>query len=371
MSVSPNAPNGVGFRYKKTTESSWTTATYTGGISTQSGTFSVTLDNLASETTYDVVAYMNVWNGSPYTEITRSGQFTTEAAQNNVPTGWLELPQVTGSEDLVLTMYKSGGTSGSESDRNYTVNYSKTYYSALWTAYTLTNADVTGGQNSSKNWTTNNSIFNGNYQVTVTNSNNSYPSNYQDADIYTRGHQIPNADRTSSSTANAQTYYVSNQTPQIGNKFNGSIWGSLETAARGFVVTNSSNTNYNAGYTKTDVLYVITGPCYGKYGTSETPSYLTKQSGSNVTPASLPIPKYYWKVLLKVKWNGSEISSACAIGFWYEHKEYTSGSFNDATYVKSVNQIESWTGFNLFANLPDSIEESVENNSDWDTFRTF
>ena len=287
--MSPYAPNGVGFRYKKTTETSWQTVVYSGGISTQNGTFSVTLDNLASSTTYDVVAYMNVWNGSGYIEKTCSGQFTTAASQGNVPTGWLELPAVTGNEDLVLTMYKSDGTSGSESDRNYTVNYSQTYYSALWTAYTLTNADVTGGQTSSKNWTTNESIFGGEYQVTVTSKNGSYPSNYQNADLYSRGHQIPNADRTSSSTANAQTYYVSNQTPQIQNKFNGSIWGSLETAARGFVVTNSGNANYKADYTKTDVLYVITGPCYGKYGTSETPSYLTKQSDSEVSPASAPV----------------------------------------------------------------------------------
>ena len=343
--------------------------TYAEGITASNGSFSVTLDNLASETTYDVEAYMSVWNGSIYVEITKTGQFTTSAASTNVPTGWLELPAVTGSEDLVVTMYTSDGTSGSESDRNYTMNYSKERYAALWVAYTLTENDVVAGKTGSKNWTYNNSVFGGSYQVGVTTANGSYPSNYVDASAYSRGHQIPSADRTSSTTANNQTYYVTNQTPQLQNKFNASIWGALEKAGRGFVVTssNSSNDSYNASFTKTDVLYVITGPCYGKKGTSETPDYLT--ASSSVTPTQVPIPKYYWKVFLKVKWDGDSISGASAIGFWMEHKEYDNSTYTN--YVKSVNQIEEWTGFDLFTNLPDNIEESVEANTNWTTFRDF
>ena len=362
----------MGFRYKKSSESTWTDVTYTGGITTSAGTFTVTLDNLAPYTVYDVEAHMQVHNGTEYVYKSCSGQFRTKASQNAIPSGWLELPAITNSEDLVLTMYKSGGTSGSDSDRNYSVNYSKTYYSALWTAYTLTESDITSGNTGNQSWTYNNSIFSGNYQVGVTSSKGSYPSNYSNASLYSRGHQIPNADRTSSSTANDQTYYVSNQTPQIQNKFNGSIWGALETAARGFLVTSSNNSNYNGSFTKTDVLYIITGPSYGKAGTSETPSYL--QASSNISPSSVPIPKYYWKVLLKVKWqdNGSAIADACAIGFWFEHKEYTNNeNYYDSSFVKSVNEIESFTGFNLFANLPDELEEAVESNSSWETFKAF
>lgn len=358
----------MGFRYKKSSESTWTNVTYAEGITASGGSFSVTLDNLAALTTYDFEAHMSVWNGSGYDEISKTGQFTTSPASTNVPTGWLELPATTGNEDLVVTMYKSGGTSGSASDRNYTMNYSKSRYAALWVAYTLTENDVVAGNTGSKNWTYNNSVFGGQYQVGVTQTNGSYPSNYTNASDYSRGHQIPSADRTSSTAANNQTYYLTNQTPQLQNKFNDSIWGALEKAARGFVVTDASNTNnYNASFTKTDVRYVITGPCYGKDGTSETPDYLT--ASSSVTPNQVPIPKYYWKVFLKVKWDGDTIQSACAIGFWMEHKTYENSTYTN--YVQSVNQIEEWTGFNLFANLPDSIEESVEANSNWQTFQNF
>ena len=372
MSVSPNQPQPVGFRYKKASESSWQDILYLGGITTSSGSFSVSIDNLSPETTYDFEAYMSVWTDSGYKEISKSGRFTTKAV-SVVSASWLELPAITGNEDLVLTMYKTGGTSGSEANRNYSFNYSKQYYAALWTAYTLTEEDVVAGNSGSTNWTYNNAVFDGNYQVGVSTNQGSYPSNYNNASSYSRGHQIPKADRTSTSTAMTQTFYLSNQTPQLQNKFNGSIWGSLEKAGRGFVVTSShsDNDNYNGSFTKTDVLYVITGPSYGKKGTSETPTYLTA-SNSTIQPQSLPVPKYYWKVFLKVKKDSNgNITSAKAIGFWFEHREYDSDKEKYTDFTTSVNQIETWTGFDLFANLPDSIEDTAESNTNWETFSKF
>ena len=42
-----------------------------------------------------------------------------------------------------------------------------------------------------------------------------------------------------------------------------------------------------------------------------------------------------------------------------------------ATYAVSVKTIESYTGLDIFANLPDSIESEAENNSNWQTFQNF
>ena len=33
----------------------------------------------------------------------------------------------------------------------------------------------------------------------------------------------------------------------------------------------------------------------------------------------LPVPNYYWKALLKVKWSGTTVTSASTIGFWLHH----------------------------------------------------
>ena len=189
---------------------------------------------------------------------------------------------------------------------------------------------------------------------------NSYPTMYN-ASSYTKGHQIPNADRKSNSVANSQTYYVTNQTPQIGNKFNGSIWGNLETAIR--------NLTQN-----TDVVYVVTGAAYKTVGGNETVKTLTAAS-SSTNPQKVPVPNYYWKALLKVKMNSAgEVTSASAIGFWFEHKDYDSGT-SYTTGACSVDFIEQKTGFDLFTNLPgdnaSGFEKSAEANTSWTTFQNF
>lgn len=225
----------------------------------------------------------------------------------------------------------------------------------MWVAYPLSGTHKSGAASTSS-WRYNPNIANSD-QVKITDS--SYPTMYNASD-YARGHQCPNADRKSNDQMNAQTYYVTNQTPQLQDKFNGSIWGSLETAVRGLVSSAS------------DTVYVATGPAYRKVGGSETINYLTGISGAN--PASLAIPNYYWKALLKVKRNGSgEITSASAIGFWFPHREYNSDTehYYDSSFVVSVDQIETWTGFDLFTNLPSALQTTAEANTSWSTFQSF
>ncbi|MBQ1648679.1 MAG: DNA/RNA non-specific endonuclease, partial [Bacteroidales bacterium] len=83
----------------------------------------------------------------------------------------------------------------------------------------------------------------------------------------------------------------------------------------------------------------------------------------------LPIPNYYFKVLLKVKRSGGSITSASAIGFWFTHEAHSGENWQN--FAVSVDEIERKTGFNFFANLPPSIEASAETNTNWNTFRNF
>ena len=326
-----------------------------------SGSLDFFLDGLTASKTYYYQAYVQVWDTATSTAVLCYGEvrsFTTGKASDFTPSGWLELPATTGNEDYVGAFYGSGGNT--DANRNYSYNYSYTYYASLWTAYPLSYSHKSGNP-SSHNWIYNPNITNYTYQVKVRTSDGSYTSMYGNS-AYSRGHQIPNADRLSDDTMNAQTYYVTNQTPQLQEKFNGSIWGSLETAVRNLVTQDG------------EVVYVVTGPVYRKVGGSETINYLTGASGKNANPASLPIPNYYWKAILKVKYTRNEITRASAIGFWLNHREYTtSESFTN--YVVSVDQIEAWTGFDLFTNLPGTnsagIEKAAESNTSWQTFQNF
>ena len=244
-------------------------------------------------------------------------------------------------------------------------------FTSMWIAYPLYSDTYDGENQYSGTWApatgngfgTNNS--NG-YQINVwDNSYNVYfgDTMYSESfstsnskEYYARGHQIPDADRQYNQDMVKQTYYAINSTPQIQRKFNGGIWQQLEQAVR-----------TQAG--KTDTLYVATGPLFYRKDISDTqePIWITPKGDPNRT---CPVPKYYWKVLLKVTRDGSgNVTGASTIGFFFEHKEYSNSSYGN--YAVSVNEIERRTGLDLFANLPDSIEEEVEENSNWQTFQNF
>lgn len=96
-----------------------------------------------------------------------------------------------------------------------------------------------------------------------------------------------------------------NSTPQIHNKFNGGIWQQLEQAARTQAAT-------------IDTLYVATGPVFQTAGGSESVTWILPKADTK----RAPVPNYYWKVLLKVERDGSgNVTDACTIGFWFEHKQ--------------------------------------------------
>ena len=346
-----------GFRYRKSGASTWTEIGLNSTTGT-SGSFNATISSLEESTTYQFQAYVAEYNEgtgvNDYIYSSNTLTFTTTAQQTTpTSTGWLELPAVTGNEDFVGKFYGSGSTAGA--NRNYSYNYNYNYYASMWVAYPLTAAHTTGS-GSTSSWRYNPDIAN-NKQVNIV--SNAYGTMYG-ASQYARGHQIPNASRKSDDTMNLQTYYSTNQTPQLQNKFNGSIWSSLEGAVRDLT-------------SKVDTVYVVTGPVYRKVGGSETINYLTAAS-SSANPASLPIPNYYWKALLKVKRDSNgNVTAASTIGFWYDHREYDSKTehYYDSEQIVSVNQIETWTGLDLFYNLPDCLEETAESNANWSTFQSF
>lgn len=317
-----------------------------GGLSAPSGSYSVTLSSLSPNTTYYYKAVVQV--GTKDFEGSVKSFKTAEQASYSA-SGWLELPEITGSEDYV-------GTFKSESKRNYTYNYNYDTYTALWVAYPLYSSTMGGSRSGS--WTRNPNIaeskqinvWSGSYGVNVgstTTSGYTTSKNY-----YSRGHQIPDGDRSNESTMQDQTYYATNSTPQIQNKFNGGIWNGLENAVR--TVASS-----------TDTLYVVTGASFRKVGGSETIVKITPAHDSK----QVPVPNYYWKVLLKVKrTTGGAITSASAVGVWIDHREHDDSYSN---YVVTVDQIETWTGLDFFAALPSALQTAAEQNSNWNTFASF
>ena len=267
--------------------------------------------------------------------------------------GWLELPSVPAAEG---TLYK--GTFFSGGARNYTYFYDSAYYASLVIAYPLCTGHL-GGQRYDGGWMLNDNIPD-NQEVDVTyysyrvNVGQTNGDNYNSSqNYYARGHQIPDASRRAIYEMQSQTYYVTNCTPQIQDGFNDGMWSALENAVRNFTYS-------------TDTVYVATGPVYRKAGGSESITYINPQPDPG---KSVALPNYYWKAVLKVKRSGGTVTSASAIGFWFEHKVYSTEDYD--SYTVSVDKIEQWTGLDLFTNLPAAIAAPAEANTSLSTFSSF
>jgi endonuclease G len=250
------------------------------------------------------------------------------------------LPAVVKDSDDYVGTYYAG------SKRNYTHLYDRSTYASLWTAYPLYKA-TTGGSRS-ESWAANPNLKTSE-QINIWDG--SYGVNYGST-IYARGHQIPDADRSNNATMQTHTYYATNLVPQIQDKFNGGIWMNLESAIRDAIPSS-------------DTLYVVTGVTFKTVGGSETVKYIKPKCDSK----QCPVPNYFYKVLLKVKRSSNGgITAASAIGFWFEHKQYSDSYTN---YAVSVNEIERLTGLDFFVNLPSSLETTAEQNQSWTSFKNF
>lgn len=262
---------------------------------------------------------------------------------------WMELPAPSLMDKSLHVVTHTAQMQG-RLQRNYTILYDEDLYAALWVAYPLCADHTSSGREETWGYDPHvpklsQTNVNKGYGATEPTAN--YPNNF-----YARGHQIPNADRSGVPDMMAQTYYSTNMTPQIQNGFNGSIWAKLEEAVRMEIPQG-------------DTLYVVTGAVFEKYGTDEKVKTIVNKNDSK----TLPVPNYYWKALMKVKRAEGKVTDASTIGFWLPHGDLKGHSYAD--YAVSVDQIEEWTGFNLFPSIPDVLEPSAESQISWISFQSF
>ena len=305
--------------------------------------------------TYGVVLFKKVGGyGYSTDDSGESGGGGGGGENPSVAYGYLELPEIPsnlGSKKL-YTFYAE--MNGVKNVRNYSALYDPTYYAQMWTAYPL-HSSHTGSLSRPSSWTSNpliatslQTVLTKSYGVNISTTN--YSSN-----LYSRGHQIPNADRNGVKEMQLQTFIWTNSTPQIQNGFNGSIWGRIEDVVR------SAATSYS------DTIYVVTGPVFQTVGGSEDVDYIINQNDSE----SVAVPNYYYKIVLKVKKNSSgEITSASSVGFWLAHTDYGNNK-NYETFIKSTAEIEQLTGFTFFVNLPDAVTTAAKANTSWSAFTSF
>ncbi|MGI5172670.1 DNA/RNA non-specific endonuclease [Treponema sp. OMZ 840] len=163
---------------------------------------------------------------------------------------------------------------------------------------------------------------------------------------FDRGHLCPAGDRTKNGELNSETFLMTNMVPQS-PKNNRHTWRLLEEACRSFAKNGKE-------------LYIICGPA-GRGGTSQKGFFESIPAGES--GFAIEVPAYTWKVVLVLECGNNDLlrineqtsviavcipnSEECTLP-WYE-------------YSLSVRELETLTGYDFFAELPDAVEEVLEN----------
>lgn len=146
---------------------------------------------------------------------------------------------------------------------------------------------------------------------------------------YDRGHLCPAGDRRFSYEAYHETFLTSNISPQ-NREFNSGVWNYLEQKVRFWAK-------------KYDGVFVITGG-------------VLKDGLPSIGDEEVSVPEAFYKIILDASDGNYKV-----LAFLIPN-EPTSKSFYD--FVVSVDEIESITGIDFFAVLPDSEENRIEANID-------
>lgn len=247
-------------------------------------------------------------------------------------TSWAEMPLVKqGDGNLYVThMTKASG----KTMRNYSMCYDPDVKVALWIAYPLHDCYTRKAVDRTDAWGYD-PLIPAKYQVNMEKGM---------SNGYDRGHQVASADRVASYDMNAQTFYYTNMTAQVGKGMNQDIWNNLENMIRNEYICR-------------DTLYVVTG-CVMTTEDDTQVKWVDNRNGGKVA-----VPKAYFKVLLRTKSGNTgkavDNSNATTIGFWYENRRY-SYSTPRVSDVKSVDEIERLTGFTFFPQISDEVKETKD-----------
>jgi endonuclease G len=156
-----------------------------------------------------------------------------------------------------------------------------------------------------------------------------------------RGHMCPSGDRTQSTTANGQTFYLSNMVPQASNN-NSGPWEKLETYERTLAESGKE-------------VMIVAGGVYS--------------ASSRKIGASVSVPDSTWKVVVVLDHTGdgaAQVRTTTRVIAVLMPNDDARISTSDSwqSYRVSVRTLESATHFNFLADVPQSIQDVVETRVD-------
>lgn len=255
----------------------------------------------------------------------------------------LEFPALKGGNSIVIVHNGVLNDKLNKSGVNYSVEWDTQIRAQRWSCYQMYADNYKTGSQVSRYYADNDGSLSPECQYP---NDPDIPSQYQltidpyKYSGYDHGHICPSADRQRAVEGNYQTFYITNMQPQ-NNKFNAVIWANMENQVR----TWAGNF---------DTLFVCKG------GTIDKPEHIIEyvcqksHQSTRVNENHIPVPKYFFMAVL-----GKKGSSFKATGFWIPQDSYSATTLK--SYAVTIQALQKNTGIDFFCNLPDDIENEVEN----------
>lgn len=202
---------------------------------------------------------------------------------------------------------------------NYTVSFNKKTNIPNWVAWSITSDELIERESRSNNFQPDPELP----------SHSAVTTEDYTGSGYDRGHMCPAADNRYHWRAMDESFYMTNICPQNHN-LNAGVWSTLEQQCRKWAETGST-------------VYIACGPIIDP-----------KQKAQHIGDKhKVRVPDGFFKVVL----FGLEGNNPRAYGFVFENK---SGKKALEHYARTVDEIETLTGFDFFSPLDDSIEKRIE-----------
>ena len=196
----------------------------------------------------------------------------------------------------------------------YTLSYNEVHEQASWVAYELTSREVQGTISRTDNFRADPNVATGSASL----------ADYRGSG-FDRGHLAPAADMKWSREVMSESFFMSNMSPQEPG-FNRGIWKKLEGKVRDWANADGS-------------VFVATGGIL----TNGLPTIGRNQ---------VSVPRFYYKVILDYSEPGLK-----GIGFILPNKK---SDKDIMSFAVPIDRVESRTGIDFFASLPDDIEARLE-----------
>lgn len=193
----------------------------------------------------------------------------------------------------------------------YTLCYEHEHRQALWTKHTLTVEMIEGKQKRTNN-----------YRADMEMEDPVHPSDYSKSG-FDRGHLVPAGDMKLNYQMMSESFYMTNMSPQL-SSFNRGIWNTIEDHVRDLVQ---------------------------EYGTAHVITAPVLEDGLLKTKKGISIPKWFYKIAYF-----PDIKKAKA--FLIQNQKHK--THDVSLFQVTVDEIESFTGLDFFADLPDSVEDKME-----------